>query len=145
MKAFLKRLPEQATILVDSAPLIYWLEDHPLAKRFTPLFAAVDEGRFGLAITAVTLAEVLGGPVRAGKEALAQRYVAALSPEHGIEVLPIDAAIALPLARLRHRYGLKTPDACQLAAALHHGCAGLVTHDRDFKGVDELPIHCPGR
>lgn len=141
MKRFLAKLPQHSTILVDSAPLIYWLEDHRLARRFAPLFAAIDDGRFRLAITAITLTEVLTGPIKAGKEALAQRYVAALSQEQGIAVLPVDAALALPIARLRIRYALKVPDACQVAAALHYNCAALVTHDRDFRQVDDLPVY----
>jgi hypothetical protein len=34
-------LPEQALLLMDSATIIYWLEDHPsLGSRFQPLFDA---------------------------------------------------------------------------------------------------------
>jgi len=43
-----------------------------------------------------------------------------------------------PRLRLVHR--LKLPDAIQLATAVHEGCAALVTHDRDFAGVTDLPI-----
>ena len=43
-------------------------------------------------------------------------------------------------ARLRVRYRLKLPDAVQLATAIASGAYGLVTHDRDFSTVRELPI-----
>jgi predicted nucleic acid-binding protein len=39
---------------------------------------------------------------------------------------------------LRHK--LKLPDAIQLAAAIHESCYALVTHDRDFASVTELPV-----
>lgn len=35
---------------------------------------------------------------------------------------------------------LKLPDAVQLATAIASGAYGLVTHDRDFSTVRELPI-----
>jgi hypothetical protein len=59
-------LPEEALLLIDSAPVIYVLEDHPrLGPRFAPLFAAHAEGRLRFAVTTITVAEVLVGPLRA--------------------------------------------------------------------------------
>ncbi|MFM7532291.1 MAG: hypothetical protein ACKO5J_07355, partial [Rubrivivax sp.] len=56
-------LPEGATVLVDTAPWIYLLQDHPdLAPRFEGLFAAAEECRIDLALSTITLAEVLTGP-----------------------------------------------------------------------------------
>ena len=45
-----------------------------------------------------------------------------------------------PAARIRIRYHLKLPDAIQIATAVHIGSSVLVTHDRDFHGVDEIRI-----
>src|SRR5205807_9046554 len=65
-------LPEQALVLLDSAPIIYFLENHPrLGLRFQPLFEAHGIGRLRFAVTTITIAEVLTGPLRAGDEALA--------------------------------------------------------------------------
>lgn len=36
--------------------------------------------------------------------------------------------------RIRVRYGLKLPDAIQVATAIKTGSSALVTHDRDFRG-----------
>ena len=59
----LEGLPEQALLLVDTAPIIYVLEAHPeLAPIFKPIFEAHDKGLLRLAVTTVTLAEVLTGP-----------------------------------------------------------------------------------
>ena len=42
-------LPDQALLLLDSAPIIYVLEAHPeFAPRFEPLFAAHAAGRSAL-------------------------------------------------------------------------------------------------
>jgi predicted nucleic acid-binding protein len=131
-------LAEGATVLVDTAPWIYLLQDHPdFAPRFAPLFAAADAGRLQLALTTVTMAEVLTGPIKAGQLALAKRYETALGQ---YAVMPLTAAVAALAAQLRVQYRLKLPDAVQLATALDMGAAALITHDRDFARVQGLPI-----
>lgn len=52
----------------------------------------------------------------------------------------LDADIAVLAARLRAKHRLKLPDAIQLATAIHTGCHALVTHDRGFSGIADLPI-----
>ena len=55
-------LPANALILVDTAPIIYVLEGHPhFAQRFRPLFEAHETGAFQLAVTTVTIIEVMTG------------------------------------------------------------------------------------
>ena len=126
------------TVLVDTAPWIYVLEDHPVwASQFVGLFEAAELGRFQLALTTVTLAEVLAGPFKAKQTALAKRYEKALNH---YQVVPLSAQVAALAAQLRVQYRLKFPDAVQLASALDLGAAALVTHDRDFSRVHGLPI-----
>ena len=131
-------LSDGDTVLVDTAPWIYVLEDHPVfAPRFTGLFEAAEQGRLQLALTTVTLAEVLAGPFKAKQTALAKRYEKALNH---YQVVPLTAQVAALAAQLRGQYRLKFPDAVQLASALDLGAAALVTHDRDFSRVQGLPV-----
>lgn len=132
-------VPDGASVLFDTNPLVYLLEDHPLAEPFVGLFGDVDSGRIEGVITPITLAEVLSGPLGAGHEALAERYRHALT-SGGFRLRALDAEVAVLAARLRIAHRLKLPDAFQLAAALSEGCAALVTHDRDFRAVTALPI-----
>jgi predicted nucleic acid-binding protein len=127
-------LADGALLLVDTAPIVYHLEAHAqLGPRFRPLFEAHAAGAFRFAVTTVTLAEVLVGPLGAGDEALARRYRAVLETWR---VVPLDADIAETAARLRASLRLRLPDAIQAASALALNAAALVTHDRDF---DRLP------
>ena len=131
-------LSEGATVLVDTAPWIYLLEDHAeFAPRFLGLFEAAERGQVQLALSTVTLAEVLTGPFKAGQTALAKRYETALG---AYQVVPLSAAIASLAAQLRVQYRLKLPDAVQLASALQIGASALATHDRDFSAVQGLPV-----
>lgn len=125
-------------VVVDSAPIIYLLEDHPqFSARFTGLFEAFDAGQLRVAISTITLAEVLVGPLRHAQEALARRYARALE---SFEVVPLSAEIAATAARLRATTRLRLPDAIQAATALDVGAAALVTHDRDFSSLAGLPV-----
>lgn len=131
-------LPTGSRVLVDTAPFIYLLESHPvLADRFAGLFEAAAEGAITIALSTITLAEVLTGPATAGLTALGKRYERALCQ---YEVLPITVPIAALAAQLRAQHRLRLPDALQLACALESGAAALVTHDRDFRRVTALPI-----
>lgn len=131
-------LPAGALLLVDSAPIIYTLEaNEHFATRFAPLFQRHADGDIALAVSTVTIAEVLTGPLEAGEEALARRYRTALE---SWQVVELTADIAESAARLRGQYGLKLPDAIQLASALAINADALVTHDRDFSKVRGVKI-----
>src|ERR1700681_4758801 len=96
-------LPDQALLLMDSAPIIYVLEGHPkFGPRFKPLFEAHAAGRLRFAVTTITIAEVLTGPLRAGDDALAQRYRAILE---SWQPIALDVDIAESAARLRASLG----------------------------------------
>lgn len=139
-------LPANALVLVDTAPIIYVLEDHPrFAERFRPLFEAHEAGALQLAITTITIAEVMTGVEWAGvlkgpaedrdrslagrTSELAARYAEVFE---SWRVVDLDYAIAVRAAGLRAMYRLKAPDAVQAASALEINADALVTHDRDF-------------
>lgn len=131
-------LPDQALLLIDSAPVIYVLDGHPkFGPRFKPLFEAHAAGRLRFAVTTVSIAEVLTGPLQAADEALARRYRAVLE---SWQPIALDVGIAESAARLRASLGLSLADAVQAASALAINAAALVTHDRDFARVHSLRI-----
>ncbi len=131
-------LPEQALLLVDSAPIIYFLEGHERFRPyFKPLFETQAAGRVRFAVTAITIAEVLTGSFKAGDEGLARRSRAILD---SWDFVTLNADIAESAARLRATLGLKLADAFQAASALAINADALVTHDRDFSRVRSLRI-----
>ncbi len=125
-------------VVVDSAPLIYLLDDHPtFAPLFTGLFDAYERGMLQIAISTIAIAEVLAGPFKHGQDVLAKRYEQTLGR---FEVVPVSQEIAVTAARLRAGSGLRLPDALQVATALEVGAAALVTHDRDFSRLANLRV-----
>ena len=125
-------------VVVDSAPLIYFLDGHPeFSGLFDGLFEAYDAGQLRIAISTIAIAEVLAGPFKNGQDVLAKRYEKALS---AFDVIPVTQDIAVSASRLRISCALKLIDALQAATALEIGAQALVTHDRDFSRFSGLPV-----
>src|SRR5438045_8955194 len=123
-------------VFVVSAPLIYFLARNPkFGPRFRPLFEALATGRLRFAVTTITIAEVLTGPLQAGDDALARRYRAILESWQPIS---LDIDIAENAARLRASLRLRLADAVQAASALAINAPAIVTHDRDFSRLRSL-------
>ena len=124
--------------MVDTAPFIYVLEAHPqFAAQFLGLFEAAARGDLNIALSTITLAEILTGPFKAGQTAMAKRYEKSLCLYN---VVPVSTPIAALAAQLRAEYRLKLPDALQLATALDINATAFVTHDRDFSTVTGVTI-----
>ncbi len=131
-------LPDGSLVLVDSAPIIYVLENAPgIAQRFRPLFERQGAGTIKFAVTTITIAEVLTGPLRAGEESVARRYRTVME---SWQVVNLNADIAESAARFRATLGLRTADAIQVASAMAIGADALITHDRDFSRVKSLVV-----
>ena len=131
-------LPSRGRLLVDSAPIIYYLEGHPaFSDRYENIFLGAEAGDYELAITTVSLVEILTGPLRQGNKTLAETYREALTSPPSWRVVDLTPAIAHRAAQIRGETRLRTPDAIQLASALEVSCIGLVTQDRDFRGFSE--------
>ena len=135
------QLPQGALVAIDTAPVIYLLERRePFADHFKPLFQRIQEGTLRGILSPITVAEVTAGPLAHGDDILAERYYRALLHGANLQVQEMTAEIGFKAARFRARYGLKLSDAIQLATAVHAGASALVTHDRGFGKVTELPI-----
>ena len=134
----IQELPDEALLLIDSAPIIYFLEGHPkLGPHFLPLFEAQATARVRFAVTTITICEVLTGPLRSNDDATVRRYRAVLD---SWQVVDLDAEIAESAARLRASLRLRLADAVQVASALAINAAAVVTHDRDFSRVRSLRV-----
>lgn len=110
-------------IVLDASVLIAYLdgEDAHHGAAEALLAQAIDDD---LAVSSLTLAEVLVIPVRDGRLDAVRSALRELE----IEELPFPADTAARLAQLRASSGLKMPDCCVLLAAEHAG-ASLATFD----------------
>jgi predicted nucleic acid-binding protein len=126
---------------LDTAPLIYLIEDHPIfANPMARFFDTARASRVRIVTSVVTLAEVLVKPLREGQTALAERYRNILLNSAELITLPVTSEIAGQAARLRAAYSFRTPDAIQVATALTAGAAGFLTNDAALRKVAELEV-----
>lgn len=140
------KLPPRGRVVVDSAPIIYLLENHAqFGPRYAQFFERAEAGEYELLVSTVSLAEVLTGPLRTGNEELAQEYRNALTAPPTWRLVELSANIAHRAARIRAHSKLRLPDAIQVATALETSSIALITRDRDFstfqKSADRIAVY----
>ncbi len=125
----------------DTAPIIYFIEAHP---RYVDIVERVLRKVDGGAITALssvlTLTEVLTRPVQLTQTELQEQYLDFLLHSRNFSIAPLDAQMCVQAADLRARYGLRTPDALQLACAIQSGSQAFLTNDIKLRKVEELRV-----
>jgi len=111
-------------IILDASVLIAHLEngDSHHARATDMLLDHCDDE---FASSAITLAEVIVGAIRASRGGYAREALAELQ----VQTLGLGADAAWELAQLRVRTGLKLPDCCVLHAAQSQPSAQVATFD----------------
>lgn len=129
------------TLGFDTAPFIYFVEQHPrYVGVVREVIRRINDGEIRGYTSVVTLTEVLTLPIRLGMTDLENEYRNFLLMSRYFRVLPITIEAAETAADLRARYNLRTPDALQLAAALRRGCDAFLTNDASLQRVSELRV-----
>ncbi len=131
----------QGPVALDSSIFIYFIEEHPrLLPVIEPVFSSVAAGRLAAFSSSLTLLEVLVLPLRLKLSGLAAKYEQILTESSGITLVSLDLASLRRAADLRATYGIKTPDALQLAAALEKSCSVFLTNDERIPQVPGLRV-----
>ena len=126
---------------LDSAPVIYLVEMHPRYDYLvSELFRQIAAGHFLGVTSVVTLGEVMVVPLREGRVDIARRYRRLLLSSPGVRTSNIDPLTAERAAALRAKYGIRLPDALQLAVAIEERCEAFLTNDRRLARVTELRV-----
>ena len=120
---------------------IYHLQDHPTYASLTQaIFEAWEKGTNSGVTSVITILEILVKPKREGDLEAARDYEELLTTYPNLRILDVDLAVAGLAADLRAKYLIRTPDALQIAAALHAGASGFITNDERLKHVSEAGI-----
>lgn len=112
--------------LIDTNIIIYHLANMPQAVYF------LDNHRNQLAISTITVAEVLSFPMNDEALATLHRFL-----KDNFTWLDVSRDIVLKTAELRRQKKTKTPDALIAATALQHGLILVSRNEKDFK---HLPL-----
>jgi predicted nucleic acid-binding protein len=130
-----------ATVGLDTAPLIYFIERHSVyAPRLRPFFAAAERQEFQLLTSLVTLIEVLIIPLRTGRNDLVREYRDILLRSPSLKTVPLTVEIAEEAAPLRASHNVRTPDAIHLATARTGGASWFLTNDVGFPALPGISM-----
>jgi len=126
---------------LDTAPLIYFMEENPSYLEVTDVFfTAMYRGEFSVVTSVLTISEVLVYPLRAGNTILAQQYRDILFNSQGLTTIEVLPDIAENAAKLRADYNLRTPDAIQMATAIYGNASFLLTNDIRLPSLPGLTV-----
>ncbi|MCA1594660.1 MAG: PIN domain-containing protein [Acidobacteria bacterium] len=126
---------------LDTSPFIYFIEAHPQYDAVvTEVFRRIAGNVYSGVTSVITLCEVLVHPLLRGNSRLQSEYQDLLLNSVNLRTLPIDSDIAERAAALRASYGIRTPDALQIAAAVSSGCEAFLTNDATLRRVTEISI-----
>ena len=133
-------MTEFKRVFVDTAPIIYYLENSvlymDLVKKF---FTKCLEENIQIVTSAITIEEYLVFPYSSGKMDFADNFKRFIEYMN-IEVIDIDSKIAEQGAKIRSQYkNFKAMDALQIATAIVSGCDMFFTNDKQLRQEKELP------
>lgn len=118
-------------IFLDSAPVIYFVERHPVyCPILEPVFSRFETGELVAVTSPITLAECLVLPMKLGRVELIEAFIAVMGGDHSSVFVPIRKDTARIAADIRSRYNLTLTDAFQVSAAIQGDCDALLTNAR---------------
>lgn len=128
-------------VFLDTAPLIYLFErkDELATHAHDQIVRWLDQDA-ELVTSTLTLIELLVHPERLGDRTLVRRYRHDLEDMLSMPLVPLSPDIAEQAAALRAKYGLRTPDAVQVATAQLTGCAILFSNDHGLPTIPGLSV-----
>ena len=128
-------------VALDTAPLIYFIEENPIfIAAVKPFFAAMESGDFQVVTSSITLTEVLVNPFKHDKLDLAEQYKELLLSANNLRIFPATTQIAELAARLRAAHNLQTPDAIQVATALDQKADFFLTNDAKLSRLSQPQV-----
>ena len=122
--------------LLDTSVVIGALNRDDALHQAASQAIRVERDRHALAISALSYAEILVGPLRAGGRAVKviERFAAQ------VRIVELSPAIARLAAELRATRGLKLPDAVIVATGLRLEADVLMTADARWKGIERVMV-----
>ncbi len=128
-------------IFLDTAPFIYFFEQHPdYFPVLDKIFAQLYESGAQAITSIITYIELTTHPARLGQQHLVRKYRDYLTNSENISLFPLDMNIADYVVELRAKYRFKTPDAIQLGTAVACGADYILTNDSEWQHFEPVKV-----
>jgi predicted nucleic acid-binding protein len=137
-----KLIERHRRIMFDTAPIIYFIEEHKDFGKITDeIFKMMkDDFSYHAFSSVITIIEVLTQPLKNSRIDIVKKYRKFLLNSSNFAIYSIDPGIAEKAAELRAKYGIKTPDAIQFAVGIENNGTLFVTNDMELKKVNEIDV-----
>lgn len=128
-------------LYVDSAPLIYYVEENSAyLEKMRKIIRIIDMTNLVAYSSVLTLAELLVMPLRKGDQQLVQAYQEILLTGDDYELVAVTPEIAVTAGAIRARYAFRIADAIHVATAIATDCDAILTNDAAMKRVTDLNV-----
>jgi predicted nucleic acid-binding protein len=138
---FRRSIEKHRVVGVDTAPLIYFIEDvTPYADLLHPVFDRLERHALAAVTSTITLAEILTKPLADKNFTLVDEIKFTLKTFSTLSMVAIDEKLAEVAALVRARHAIRLPDALQMAAAIQGEATLFITNDKRLKNVDGIEV-----
>lgn len=122
--------------LLDTSVVIAALNGQDVLHRGASAAILAERERHALAVSTLTYAEMLVGPMRVGRRAVevVERFVAQ------VRLLDVTPEVARAAAELRARRNLRLPDAVVVATGMRHRADVILTGDARWRGLAKVRV-----
>ena len=126
---------------LDTMLFIYAMEARSSYLPFLkPIFYSIEKGLIKAVTSIITLIEVLIKPLKDQNMPAVKSYKFLLNNFPNLTMVTIDHHVAEKGAELKARYGIRIPDALQVASAIENRATTFLTNDHNLKKVKEIEI-----
>ncbi len=127
-------------IFIDTAPLIYLVENHPKYIEPISLYLANVISNNGIFVTSVvTIAEFGIKPKKLKRLDVLTKFNNIVDTLLSVKEINWDVAEISSTLRVRYP-ALRSADSFQLACALENKCTTFLTNDRKLKSIKEIEV-----
>jgi predicted nucleic acid-binding protein len=138
---FRRSIEKHRVVGVDTAPLIYFIEDvTPYADLLHPVFDRLERHALAAVTSTITLAEILTKPLADKNFTLVNEIKFTLKTFSTFSMVAIDEKLAEVAALVRARHAIRLPDALQMAAAIQGEATLFITNDKRLKNVNGIEV-----
>lgn len=128
-------------VFLDSAPIIYFVEQQPeFGEKTKKIFAEIIKNSTPIFSSHITLAEVLIKPLQKNDLDLTSDYHQFFKDLPNFNFINYNHSTAILTAQIRAKYKFRFADSANLALALESNCKTFLTNDDNLKNFPDLKV-----
>ena len=128
-------------VAIDTNSFIYLMENNPkYFEEIKNMFRLIEAGVVFSVTSILMITEVLTKTLKDENYMLVNRYKAFINAFPNLRLREVDYKVSVRAAKLRAKYGLKTPDAIFVATAFEEGAQAFITNDIKLNRVEGIKM-----